>query len=81
MATPAQEEAMRHLAGKLDMVLQSMYGTKMGFFLTVVPFGDGSPGISDYIANIGRNEAIDMLRTTADPLESNQVMPAAQGQA
>ena len=81
MGTPAQEYKMRRLAKHIEKDLKKMYGVDMGFFLVAVPFGDGSEGVSDYIGNIDRKDGIEALRATADRLETNQTIPAAQGSA
>lgn len=81
MATMQQEREMRNLAKRIERDLKKMYGMDMGFFIVTVPFGNGSMGVSDYIGNVHRKEGIEMMRATADRLETNQTIPAAQGEA
>lgn len=81
MANPQQEEVMRALAKGIEEGLEMVYGRHTGFYLVAIPFGDGSDGVSDYIGNIDRTDAIAALRATADRLEKNQTIPATQGEA
>jgi hypothetical protein len=80
MATLKQEELMRAVAQGVGEALEMVYGQKMGFVLVATPF-DESNTISDYIGNIDRKNTIELMRQTADRLEKNQTIPAAQGQA
>lgn len=73
-----QEENLRLLASKVDSSAHAIYGQKMGFFLVIAPFG-ADKGISDYIGNSNREDAIKWMRETADRLESDQVIPVTKG--
>jgi hypothetical protein len=80
MATLIQEEKIKDLAVKITKELQEIYGVEMAFFLSMLRFGGGEACVADYISNVSRESGIDMLKTTAERLETRQVIPASQGQ-
>lgn len=45
------------------------------FLFTLLVFGEGEPGISNYISNCSRDDMIKALRETADRLERNEDNP------
>lgn len=79
MANLKQERHLRILADVIDETLGKMYSQKMGFLIVVTPFGSGDSAVSDYIGNIARDSAIEVLRESADRLEKNQDIPASVG--
>jgi hypothetical protein len=80
MATLQQEKKMRDIARLLEKKLKQAYGVKMSFLLVTQPYGEGDK-VSDYIGNLARESGIGVLRETADRLERNETIPAAQGEA
>jgi hypothetical protein len=80
MATLQQEKKMRDIARLLEKKLKQAYGVKMSFLLVTQPYGE-SDKVSDYIGNLARESGIGVLRETADRLERNETIPAAQGEA
>lgn len=80
MANKYQEECMRSVAKGVNEALEMIYGQKMGFVIVTTPFNE-SNSVSDYIGNIERSDVVELMRETAERLEKNQIIPAAQGNA
>ena len=79
MATPKQEAMMRELAEYLEITIETMYGKRMGFFLTVFEFH--KPGVSDFISNAEREGIIESMKETASRFEKGEIIPATKGKA
>jgi len=76
MANAKQEDQIRELGEFLNGVLTELYGVKMGFFLNVTPF-NSDVGVCDYISNISRETAVELMKETIQNFENDQVIPAA----
>ena len=68
------ERSLRNVAVALDLNLERMYGRKMGFCLIVFEFNTPN---ADYVSNGSRQQMVGVLRTTADRIEQNAVIPRA----
>jgi hypothetical protein len=74
------DEGMKEIGKKLEEILPTLYGHRMGFALIVFPFGKNER-TADYISNAKRADMIRGLRETADKIEGGVFIGIPIGEA
>lgn len=72
------ETTMYEIGKAIDDLVKVRAGENFGFVAIVFPFNE-SGGISNYISNGKRADIINVLRHTADRIESRAVIPPVIG--
>ncbi len=80
MATREQEIKLEKLGIQLRLVLDEIYGKRMGFILNVSQFGSGE-SVADYVTNVSRDTAIGWLVDASMRLADNEDIPAGGSEA
>lgn len=83
MDKPEQENQLRVVGKELSAALSMIYPTKMAFMLVLSPFNadEEEDSVVDYLGNMNEEDAINILRTTADKIELKETIHASQGNA